>query len=131
MGDYWRDALIKLCEDAVVSASERNNRDSYSSQVWIASIYDGLTAWCDYEIKEQNWTLWITFNNITDEQLKKMRVGRSLYIDDRDDYFEIEWNEGDEMFDWNGIDFINDKYKWTYMPTRERLDSLNDGEDWY
>jgi hypothetical protein len=36
--------LIKLCEDAVVPCSKWDNRDSYSAQKKIQSIYEGLTA---------------------------------------------------------------------------------------
>ena len=132
-----RKYLIELCEDAVVHHTKWRDRDSYSAQKSIQSIYKGLTAGLDYRIvtKEispsyysSDWTLIIEFLQPID--FKKLEGGKHLEISSREDYFRDCDPEYDtEMFDDEGIDFYS-SYTQTYMPTRQRLEKTI-GNDWY
>lgn len=133
-----RQELIELCKDAVVHHTKWQDRDSYSAQRNLQSIYEGLTAGLDYRIvtKEidadyhsDERTLIIEFLQPID--LDKLKTGQHLEISSRDDY----WKDCDpdcegEMFDGNGIDFES-SYTQTYMPTRKRIEECGIGNDWY
>jgi hypothetical protein len=133
-----RQELIELCKDAVVHHTKWRNRDSYSAQKSLQSIYEGLTAGLDYRIvtKEidadyhsDERTLVIEFLQPID--LGKLKTGQHLEISSRDDY----WKDCDpeyegEMFDGDGIDFES-SYTQTYMPTRKRIEECGIGNDWY
>ena len=121
--ELTRQDLIELCEWAVVPAYKWHNRDSYSAQVNIASIYEGLTAGLDYEITDTtDGTIWIKFTEVNKSKMKKARY---LSIDDIDDY-----KYDDEMFYSDGIDFTSGNYKGGYIPTEKRLEEA-EGDDWY
>ena len=125
-----REELIKICEDAVVHYSYWHNRDSYSAQKNIQSIYKGLTAGLDYTIDPEtdDRTIWITFNLPID--FEKLENGKYLDISSREDYFNnLDPNHETEMFDDYGIDF-HSNYTGGYLPTREVLDKCN-RKDWY
>jgi hypothetical protein len=129
--NYTREDLIQLCRDSVVPHQKWNNRDSYSSQVGVQSIYAGLTGGVPFTYNIEGDTIWITFEKPTKEQKSKFEY---LPIDSREDYFEWYRTEyGDEyeseMFDGYGIDWNSD-YLSSYLPTRERLERV-DGDDWY
>jgi len=128
-----RQELIDICLDAVVPFKEWNDRDSYSSQVLLESIYQGLKAGVDYTVKIEGETIWIYFEEPTEGQRKKLQENR-LDIDSRDDYIKWYLEEyGDEcypeMFDGYGINW-DSPYRGGYLPTRERLNYANGG-DWY
>lgn len=133
-----RQELIELCKDAVVHHTKWQDRDSYSAQRNLQSIYEGLTAGLDYRIvtKEidadyhsDERTIIIEFLQPID--LEKLKTGRHLEISSRDDY----WKDCDpdyegEMFDGHGIDFES-SYTQSYMPTRKRIEECGIGNDWY
>ena len=133
-----REELVQLCLDAVVHHTKWQNRDSYSAQKNLQSIYKGLTAGLDYRIvtKEidanyhsDDTTLIVEFLQPID--FDKLVTGRHLDISSRDDYWkDCEPDYEGEMFDGNGIDF-NSSYTQTYMPTRKRIEEVGIGNDWY
>jgi len=99
---YTEEDLIQICRDAVVPYQKWNDRDSYSAQVNVASIYEGLTGGVPYTYKIDNRTIGIYFKKPTPE-----------------------------MFDGYGIDWNSDSnYFGGYLPTPDRLKEA-DGEDWY
>jgi hypothetical protein len=132
-----REELIKLCEDSVVHHTKWRNRDSFSAQKGIQSIYKGLTGGLDFEIvtKEidpdyhsSESTLIIRFPQPID--FDKLNSGLDLKISSREDYFKDCCPSGEcEMFDGDGIDFYSD-FTQTYMPSRTSVDFYG-GEDWY
>lgn len=133
-----RKELIKLCEDAVVHHTKWQNRDSFSAQKNLQSIYKGLTAGLRFRIvtkkicpdyHSDNETLIIEFIQPID--LKKLETGKHLDISSLKDYFndcDPEYNT--EMFDGYGIDF-DSRYTQSYMPTRNRINECGIGNDWY
>jgi hypothetical protein len=133
-----RKYLIQLCKDAVVHHTKWRDRDSYSSQREIQSIYKALTAGLEYRIltKEispsyysDDWSLIIEFLQPID--FKKLETGEFLEISSLEDYFrDCDPEHKGEMFDGEGIDFYSD-YTQTYMPTRKRLEKVGTGNDWY
>lgn len=54
--DYTREELIELCEKAIVSHDEWNNRDTSSAQSDIGSVWVFLKAGCDYRILHEGNT---------------------------------------------------------------------------
>ena len=132
-----RNELIQICQDAVVHHTKWQDRDSYSAQKSIQSIYEGLTAGLDFRVVTKDIdkdyhsderTLIVEFMQPIDHN--KIKDAKHLEISEREDYFK----DGDpdyetEMFDGYGIDFLSN-YTKTYMPTRKRLDECN-GDDWY
>lgn len=132
-----RSELIQLCQDAVVHHTKWQNRDSYSAQKSIQSIYKGLTAGLDFRVvtKDINEdyhsderTLIIEFIQPIDHS--KLKDAKNLEISEREDYFrDCDPDYETEMFDGYGIDFLSN-YTQTYMPTRKRLEECN-GDDWY
>lgn len=132
-----RSELIQLCQDAVVHHTKWQDRDSYSAQKSIQSIYEGLTAGLDFrvvtkEIDEDyhsdERTLIVEFLQPIDHS--KLENGKHLEISEREDYFrDCDPDYETEMFDGTGIDFWSN-YTQTYMPTRKCLDECN-GDDWY
>lgn len=133
-----REELIELCQDAVVHHTKWDNRDSYSAQKGIQSIYEGLTAGLDFRIITKeidpvyhscDRILIIEFLKPID--LNKLKNAKHLEISSRDDYFkDCDPEYEGEMFDGNGIDFYS-TYTQTYMPTRMRLEECGAGNDWY
>lgn len=133
-----RESLIELCKDAVVHHTKWKDRDSYSAQKGIQSIYKGLTSGLDFRVvtKEidpdyhsDEETLVIEFLQPID--FEKLENGLELPISSRDDYFKDCDPEYDsEMFDSDGIDF-HSKWTGTYMPTRQRVENVGIGNDWY
>lgn len=127
---YSREELIAICQDAVVPCEKWRNRDSRCSQVQISDIHALLCVGAEFEIggDTDDYTIWICFKNLTDEQ-KAKRLEYRLAIDSREDYFKkCDPNYESEMFESDGID-VNCLYE-VYMPTRERLEQVK-GEDWY
>jgi hypothetical protein len=132
-----REELIKICQDAVVHHKKWSDRDSYSAQKEIQSIYKGLTAGLDFRVvqKEDNpeyhsteETLIIEFLHPIDEE--KLEKGLHLAISSREDYFrDCDPEYEGEMFDGKGIDFES-SFTIGYMPTRKRLNRVA-GNDWY
>jgi len=123
--------LIQICKDAVVHHTKWQDRDSFIAQKGIQSIYRGLTAGLDYKmVIEGDDTIWLEFIQPIDfERLKE--EGKHLEISSREDY----WKDCDpdmegEMFDGDGIDFYSN-WTQTFMPTRERLNKVGVGDDWY
>lgn len=128
---FSRDELISICKDAVVHHTKWGDRDSYSAQVNLQSIYKGLTAGLLYTIDKStdDRTIWITFKQPID--LEKLNKGEYLNISSREDYFnDCDPDYESEMFDGYGIDFASN-YTGSYMPTRKRLEDVGDGNDWY
>lgn len=133
-----REELIELCQGAVVHHTKWDNRDSYSAQRNLQSIYEGLTAGLDFRIitKEidpeyhsDDRTIIIEFLQPID--LEKLKNGKHLEISSRDDYWkDCDPNYEGEMFDGNGIEF-DSSYTQTYMPTRKRIEEVGIGNDWY
>lgn len=133
-----REELIQLCEDAVVNHKKWRDRDSYSAQKNIQSIYKGLTAGLDYRIitKEidkdycsDESTLIIEFLQPID--LDKLKTGKDLEISSRENYFkDCDPDYETEMFDGDGINFESTFTK-SYMPTRKRIKKCGIGNDWY
>lgn len=133
-----REELIGLCEDSVVHYSKWHDRDSYSAQVGIQSIYQGLTAGLDFRIITEeidpdyhstDSTLIIEFIQPID--FDKLANGKHLEISTREEYFENrDPNYESEMFNGYGIDFFG-TYTKTYMPTRKRIEECGIGNDWY
>lgn len=132
-----RDELIKLCQDAVVHHSKWCDRDSYSAQRGIQSIYRGLTAGLEFKILTKDIspdyysndrTIIIEFIQPID--FKKLANGEYLEISSIEEYFEeCDPEHFTEMFNGSGIDF-HSSFTCSYMPTRERLIAC-DGLDWY
>ena len=125
--EYTREDLIQICQDSVVPYTKWSNRDSYSSQVGVSSIYQGLVAGIDYKHRVDCETIWISFEKPTEEQKIDIYYKYYLNIDSIDDY--LEENEGSEMFYDSGINWNSD-FLAGYLPTRKRLDDA-DGDDWY
>lgn len=133
-----REELIELCKRAVVHHTKWHNRDSYSAQKSIQSIYKGLTAGLDFRVvtKEidadyhsDEETLIIEFLQPID--FVKLNEGLDLQISSREDYFkDCDPDYESEMFDGEGIDFES-SYTQTYMPTEKRLKDVGNGNDWY
>ncbi len=132
-----RKELIQICKDAVVNHKNWDDRDSYSAQKSIQSIYKGLTSGIGFRIitKEINksyhsdeQTLLIEFIQPID--LDILETGQHLKISSRKDYYkDCDPDFETEMFEGAGIDFDSD-YTQTYMPTRKRLIESK-GKDWY
>lgn len=133
-----RDDLIKLCEDAVVHHTKWKNRDSYTAQNSIKSIYEGLTAGLKFRVltEEISPTYYSDDRTIIIEFIQpidfnKLKTAKHLEISSREDYFKDCDPEHDtEMFDGDGIDFYL-HYTISYMPTRKRLEDCGAGNDWY
>lgn len=128
---YSRETLINICKDAVVHHTKWNNRDSYIAQVMLCSIYKGLTAGLNFEIRDDSddKTIYIEFIQPIDFQTLLWRD--TLAINSREEYFnDCDPNYETEMFDGIGIDFYS-SYTCGYMPTRERLEEVGIGNDWY
>lgn len=128
---FLRDELISICRDAVVNHTKWGDRDSYSAQVNLQSIYKALTAGLPYTIDKDTdeRTIWITFKQPID--LEKLNKGEYLNISSREDYFhDCDPDYETEMFDGYGIDFTSN-YTGSYMPTRKRLEDVGEGNDWY
>jgi hypothetical protein len=135
--EYSREALIQICKDAVVHHTKWQNRDSYSAQLSIQSIYKGLTAGLEFRVitKEidkdyhsDEDTIIIEFIQPID--LYKLEKGEDLAINSRDEYHkDCDPDYETEMFDGEGIDFES-SYTQTYMPTRKRIIEKQNG-DWY
>lgn len=133
-----REDLIKLCQDAVVHHTKWTDRDSYSAQKGLQSIYKGLTAGLDFRIVTKEMspdyhsderTLIIEFLQPID--FDKLKTGKNLAISSRQDYFrDCDSDYEGEMFDGNGIDFESG-FTQTYMPTRKRIEDAGIGNDWY
>lgn len=133
-----REELIELCKRAVVHHTKWHNRDSYSAQKSIQSIYKGLTAGLDFRVvtKEidadyhsDEKTLVIEFLKPID--FEKLETGLELTISSREDYFnDCDPEYDSEMFDGDGIDF-HSNWTGTYMPTEKRLNDVGYGNDWY
>lgn len=123
-----RQELIEICLDAVVDWSKWTDRDSYSAQKSIQSIYEGLTAGLEYDITrdENNAYYHIDFTQPINLTMLDQE-GKYLEISSRDEYWEENGYES-EMFDSYGIDFRTE-YTSSYMPTREFLNYV-DGQDW-
>ena len=129
--------LIELCKNAVVHHTKWNNRDSYSAQKSIQSIYEGLTAGLDFRVvtKEidadyhsDDRNLVVEFTQPIDKD--KLNESEYLEISSREDYHkDCDPDYETEMFDGTGID-SGSNYTQTYMPTQKRLDECN-GDDWY
>ena len=106
-----RDALISICERAIVDVSKWRNRDSPSSQEKTGMLWSLLKANCQFEILFEKDGL------CTDERIIWIRV----------------WSPKFRHFDWDGFD-LNDKDTMDdetfYLPTIARLDMVN-GSDWY
>lgn len=124
-----REELIQICLDAVVPFTKWNDRDSYSAQVNIQSIYAGLIGGCEFKVSIKEDTIDICFEPPTKEQKQAFRY---LEIDSREDYFQWMSEQGEDdptMFDGSGIDW-NSTYLCGYLPTRQRLEKVSGG-DWY
>jgi len=129
---YRREELIEICEDAVVPCENWDNRDSYSAQVNIQSIYALLKANVKYVVYQEDETLWIEFGPITKEDVKECRK-YYLGIDSIDDYFNLKDVNNEEMFYAYGLSISNENIGEKirmYMPTRKRLQEVS-GKDWY
>lgn len=135
---HTRKELIAICKDAVVHHKKWHNRDSYSAQKSIQSIYQGLTASLKFKVLtmadspfyySDDKTLIIEF--LKPINYKKLELGKHLEISSREDYFkDCDPDYSSEMFDGEGIDFYSDYLK-TYMPTRKRIEEVGLGNDWY
>jgi len=133
-----RKQLIKICEDAVVHHTKWMDRDSFLAQMKLQSIYKGLTAGLKFRIvtKEidpeyysDDKTYIIEF--IQPISFIKLNQGKDLLISTRDEYFkDCDPDYESEMFDGDGIDFYSN-YTTGYMPTREHLNNVGIGNDWY
>jgi hypothetical protein len=127
MENFDREELISICENAVVSFQDWNDRDSYSAQVQLSDIYHMLKCGFKYQTQIDNETIWINFIDISEEDKKNYRTKNySLNIDSREDYLE-EYGYDSEMFDAFGISL---EHPQGYIPTREKLNKMN-GKDWY
>jgi len=132
-----RGELIQLCKGAVVCHTKWGNRDSYSAQKSIQSIYEGLTAGLDFRVVTEEINkdyhsddriLIVEFIQPIDHE--KLQEVEHLEISTREDYFrDCDPDYETEMFDGIGIDFWS-TYTQTYMPTQKRLQECN-GDDWY
>lgn len=133
-----REDLIELCQAAVVHHTKWQNRDSYSAQRGIQSIYEGLTAGLDYRIvtAEMSPDYHSDERNLIIEFLQpidfdKLKTAQHLQISSLEEYFQdCDPDYETEMFDGYGIDFRSD-YTQHYMPTRQRLNDCGIGNDWY
>ena len=133
-----REELIELCQDAVVHHTKWRDRDSYSAQKGIQSIYRGLTAGLDFRIITEEIdsgyhsdedTILVEFSQPID--FDKLKDGKTLEISSRQDYFkDCDPDYESEMFDGGGIDF-DSNYTQTYMPTRKRINDRGFRNDWY
>jgi hypothetical protein len=106
-----RDALISICERAIVDVAKWRNRDSPSSQEKTGMLWALLKANCQFEILFEKDGL------CTDEQTIWIRV----------------WSPKFHHFDWDGFDLNNKETmedETFYLPTIARLDMVN-GSDWY
>lgn len=124
--DYSRDDLISLCERAVVPCREWNDRDSFSAQVNLQECYDYLNRGYIYDItNESDRTIWISFKNVTKNQLKNDPI-YYLSIDDISEYREYCEEEGIEfdMFESSGS-YINWNNFKTYYNENDENDPLN------
>ena len=151
MSAITREDLISICERSVVSYRAWDNRDSYSAQVNVADIYKLLKGGCDFKYNiENDRTIWVSFINVTREQLDEAK-SHNLNIDSIEDYFE-EYGRSSEMFygypfsveenlfktitvdDEANDDILSMEYYTGhlggYLPTELRLREANGG-DWY
>lgn len=146
-----REELIDICEQSVVSYGSWSDRDSYSAQVNVTDIYKLLKSGCDFEYNiENDRTIWVSFINITKEQLDEAE-SHNLNIDSIEDYFE-KYGRDSEMFYGYPFSIKKDAFKTVtidnkegndtffmerytehlggYLPTKARLKEAN-GDDWY
>ena len=151
MSAITREDLISICERSVVSYGNWSNRDSYSAQVNVTDIYKLLKGGCDFKYNiENDRTIWVSFINVTREQLDEAK-NHNLNIDSIEDYFE-EYGRSSEMFYGYPFDIKKDAFKTVaiddkekgdiffmecytehlggYLPTELRLKEAN-GDDWY
>lgn len=100
-GGPTRDELVSLCEDAVRPESAWRNRDSEEAHRQLGQAWALLKAGCEFHIGADS-----------DE--------RTLWV-----YIT---SKGFEYFEWGDVDALRKDH--FYIPTRERLDAVGDG-DWY
>ena len=122
-----REELIKICEDSVVECKDWHDRDSCSTQYQLMDIHALLNAKAEFKYHIEGDTIWLNFNNIEDI---KDKIKYSLVVDDIDDFFAIDDNEGREMFDADTtpLDYTTGRFC-GYLPTRNRLNQSKD-DDW-
>lgn len=131
-----REELIQLCQMAVVHHTKWNNRDSYSAQKGLQSIYFGLTAGFNFRIvtKEVSSDYHSDDDTLIVEFLPpfdNIENAKPLKISSREDYFkDCDPEHETEMFDGEGIDFDSSFTK-TFMPTKKRIENVGVGNDWY
>jgi hypothetical protein len=133
-----REDLIELCKDAVVYHTKWRNRDSHLAQKGIQSIYKGLTAGLDFRIVTKEISpdyhsddTYLIVEFLQPIDFEKLKSAKNLEISSREDYFkDCDPEYESEMFDGDGIDFYS-KYTKHYMPTRQRLEEIGIGNDWY
>ena len=107
-GEYSRDDLIALCEDAIVPVAAWCDGDSARSHERLGTLWALLRAGCAFRVRDHDadgscrtdeWTVWVDV----------VYPGFMAFECGRDENME------EETF---------------YLPTRKRLEEA-DGRDWY
>lgn len=135
MKDYTREELISICENAVVPCEKWEDKDSYSAQVTISTIYNILKAGSIFKVAAvENDIIWLDFSGNIKSIIKNINKFKyNLNIDDLEDYREkVDPKTETEIFKGNGVQVYDDinKYQGGYIPTEEKLNEVNGG-DWY
>jgi hypothetical protein len=122
-----REELISICFKSIVPWTEWNNRDSYVAQLNVNQCYSLLCINADFNVNINNDTIEIVFINLNPEIIRESCFF-NLEYDDYSLYKEAFPEE--ELFEYyNSVD-IDDKQKYCYLPTLNRLEERN-GSDWY
>jgi hypothetical protein len=133
--DISREELLSICEDAIIPWQNWEDRDSFSSQVLVSDIFGLLSTDATFTVTQDAETFWVSFKNVTQEQINEANT-HFLSYDDRDEY--LEENPDYEMFIGYGLDLSsyginqieNGLEVSGYLPTRKRLEDTSGG-DWY
>jgi hypothetical protein len=122
-----KDKLISLCERAVVPCEKWSDRDSAIAQNHIQEIHARLSADIPFSCSFENDTIFVSFKEPTEEQIKNISLG--LSVDTVSDYRErVSDDPDDEMFE--PFFYSSDCIYRGFLPTEERLNEVN-GSDWY
>lgn len=101
---YTREALIDICERAIVPHDRWSNRDTPDAQKGVGEAWALLKAGCDFTVIYGDSSIG------TDDRTIWLRIAHDSFVT-----FDYGGSQDDELI---------------YLPTPKRIDA-NEGKDWY